>query len=134
MQKRWFAAHPGIKRWHERTETELHTRRRVINRFGYQRFYFERIDGILPEALAWIPQSTVAIYINKIWMNIYKNLPEVQVLMQVHDSLAGQFPIGMDIERIRALSRVVVPYNDPLVIPVGIKISNVSWGDCAELS
>jgi DNA polymerase I-like protein with 3'-5' exonuclease and polymerase domains len=126
----WFAAHPGIKRWHERTEAQLHTKHCVENRYGYRRFYFDRVEGMLPEALAWVPQSTVAITINKIWHNIYHHLPEVQVLLQVHDSLAGQFPRGYPIANILPYTRIQIPYEDPLIIPVGFKTSDVSWGDC----
>jgi hypothetical protein len=66
-------------------------------------------------------------------MNIYEHIPEVQVLIQVHDSLAGQFPSHRKaemIERIKGVSRVAIPYDDPLIIPVGINTSDVSWGDC----
>jgi DNA polymerase I-like protein with 3'-5' exonuclease and polymerase domains len=130
MQTRWFQAHPGIQSWQRRTEAQLHTKRYVENKYGYRRFYFDRVDGLLPEALAWIPQSTVAITINKVWHRIYNNLPEVQVLLQVHDSLAGQFPRGYDTQKLLDQSRIVIPYEDPLIIPVGIKTSDVSWGDC----
>lgn len=134
MRKRWFAAHPGIKEWHDRTESFLHTRRYVENRFGYRRFYFDRIEGILPEALAWVPQSTVAITINRIWKNVFDGMPEVQILLQVHDSLAGQFPTNRQhdlLPELRRLSSVTIPYPDPLIIPCGIKTSTRSWGDCA---
>lgn len=132
-QTRWFAAHPGIKEWHRRTEGELASRRYVTNRFGYRRFYFDRVEGLLPEALAWIPQSTVACVINRAYVNVYKNLREVQVLLQVHDSLAGQFPTRLTdwaVRRLREEAQITIPYDDPLVIPVGIKTSKVSWGDC----
>lgn len=133
MRKRWFAAHPGIERWHRRTEGYLHSRRFVENRFGYRRYYFDRIEGLLPEALAWVPQSTVACVINRAYVNIHEQEPIIQILLQVHDSLAGQYPIHLRdhcLRRMRELARVVVPYEDPLVIPVGIKTSTVSWGDC----
>lgn len=132
MQKRWFAAHPGIKRWHERTGLDLRTRHYVTNRFGYRRHYFERVDGVLPEALAWIPQSTVACVINRIWLNLWDNFRGlVEVLLQVHDSLAGQFPASADaLPALRSAAQVVIPYDDPLIIPVGIKTSTKSWGDC----
>ena len=130
MQKRWFQIHPGIERWHRRVEAQLHTKRFVENRFGYRRFYFDRVEALLPEALAWIPQSTVAITINRIWLNLYTHLPEVQVLLQVHDSLAGQFPKHFDQSRILPYTRIQIPYEDPLVIPVGMKTSDLSWGDC----
>lgn len=130
---RWFAAHPGIRAWHERTERSLLTSRCVTNRFGYRRFYFDRPEGLLPEALAWIPQSTVACVINRLLVRIWRNLREVQVLLQVHDSLAGQFPTHLEPwarRRIAEEAQIVVPYPDPLVIPVGIKTSSKSWGDC----
>jgi DNA polymerase I-like protein with 3'-5' exonuclease and polymerase domains len=134
MQRRWFQAHPGIEQWHRRTDSFLKSRRYVENRFGYRFYWFERTDGVLPEALAWIPQSTVALVINRIWQNIYTNVPGVQVLLQVHDSLAGQFRTEQQsfaLSELRRASDIVVPYDDPLVIPTGIKTSTVSWGDCA---
>jgi DNA polymerase I-like protein with 3'-5' exonuclease and polymerase domains len=137
FQQHWFAAHPGISRWHKDIERQLQTRRYVENRFGYRRHYFDRIEGLLPQALAWIPQSTVALVINHGWLNIDRNLPQVQVLMQVHDSLVGQYPTALDSE-IRPLLRkellVTVPYDDPLTIGVGIAISQQSWGHVKEIS
>jgi DNA polymerase-1 len=133
-QKIWFGAHPGIKRWHTETEAQITKRRFVENRFGYRWHIFDRIEGILPEAVAWIPQSTVGCVINRIWLNIHARLPEAQVLLQVHDSLAGQFPAHRKAEMISRLAdcaRVIVPYDDPLVIPSGVSTSEESWGDCA---
>jgi DNA polymerase-1 len=130
-QRLWFGAHPGIKRWHERIELQVRNHHFVENRFGYRWYIFDRIEGILPEAIAWIPQSTVSIVINKIWANIYSALPEVDVLLQVHDSLCGQYPIGRDdlIGKIVEQSKITIPYEDPLVIPFSVKTSNTSWGD-----
>jgi hypothetical protein len=133
MRDRWFAAHPGIAKWHRRTENQLHGRRYVENAFGYRRFYFDRVDALLPAALAWIPQSTVAITINRVWKNIYDNCPSIEVLLQVHDSLAGQFKTketAKCLEQLKQASQVIIPYADPLIIPTGIKTSTLSWGDC----
>lgn len=134
FQSKWFALHPGIKAWHQRVISALQTKRCVQNRFGYRRYYFDRIESIVPEAVAWIPQSTVAHYINRIWLACYRTLPQVQILMQVHDSLNGQVPTHMKDHLLRELTKlagqVIVPYDDPLVIPFRIKTSEVSWGDC----
>jgi uracil-DNA glycosylase family 4 len=130
----WFAAHPGIQRWHIQVLSELKQTRAVTNRFGYRRPFFDRLDSVASEAVAWIPQSTVAIYINRLWKLINDNEPSIQVLLQVHDSLAGQFLSAHSnwaISRIRELANtIVVPYNIPLTIPLGIKTSEASWGDC----
>lgn len=130
----WFSAHPGILNWHQRVEHQLHTRRWIANAYGYRRFYFDRVEGLLPEALAWIPQSTVACTVNRIFKNIY-DTPKtpVRVLLQVHDSLAGQFPTHkreQALHDITTAAHVVIPYPDPLVIPFGVKLSERSWGDC----
>lgn len=136
FQKKWFSAHPGIKEWHNRIESYLQTRRYVENAFGYRRFYFDRIERLLPEALAWIPQSTVGLVINHGWKNLDDNLPEVEVLFQVHDSLVFQFPKSLD-PQIRPVIKenllIEVPYEDPLIIGVGIAISDKSWGDVKDV-
>lgn len=136
LQRKWFAAHPGIEKWHRRTESALMGRKWVENAWGYRWYIFDRPQGLLPEALAWIPQSTVAILINRIWHRIFTEAPEVQVTLQVHDSLAGQYPSNLPAtpERLKSLACIPIPYPDPLTIPASVKTSEVSWGACAELS
>jgi len=130
----WLGAHPKIKLWQERIEDQLMRTREVQNAFGFKRHYFDRIDNLLKEALAWIPQTTVANVINKGWLNIDRELRnEVQVLLQVHDSLVMQTPRSRYEElkpQIIELMTIEIPYPDPLIIPVNIKESTVSWGDC----
>lgn len=130
---KWFHEHPGIRAWQLRTEEQLKRFRFVENKFGYRYTFFDRIDAALPEALAWVPQSTVGCVINRAWANIVTQLPEVEILIQVHDSLVGQFPTG-ETERLSALipeaAKVTIPYDKPLIIPVGLKSSPISWGHC----
>lgn len=135
FQKRWFDIHPNIKKWHTRIEHELQTRRFVTNKFGYRRFYFGRVETLLPEALAWIPQSTVACVTNRAWHQIDSTLPEVEILLQVHDSLVGQYLTVLSqqlLTKLYPLLQITIPYDDPLVIPWGLKTSQKSWGDVEE--
>jgi len=130
MQRKWFQAHPGIKAWQERTARQAQGGF-ITNVFGYKRYLFDRLD--LPDALAWQPQSVVGRVINTAWQRIHAEAPEIQVLLQVHDSLSGQFPTHLketSLTKLKDLSTVIVPYVDPLIIPVGIKTSDLSWGDC----
>lgn len=136
FQTRWFKAHPGIEEWHDRTREQLQLTRQVRNKFGFRRFYFDRLEGIFPEALAWVPQSTVANVINKGLLNVYHNLPHVQILMQVHDSLVVQIPADRFVETLPELKRsleISIPYEQELIIGVGLKASRRSWGHCKEL-
>jgi len=131
----WFAAHPGIAKWHDRVEHQLQTRRYVTNRFGYRRFYAGRIDALMPEALAWVPQSTVAITINRGIVACEENIPQWELLLQVHDSVTFQYPTILEEPILRDAHKhllVTIPYDDPLVIPIGLKTSTQSWGAVKE--
>lgn len=130
--KRWFQLHPGIREWHNRVRNDLATKRLVKNPFGFERYYFDRPEDCLNAALAWMPQSSVGIIINTAWVAINTHLKEVEVLMQVHDSLDMQVPTNRVLELLPLIqqhSLIVVPYADPLIIPVGFKVSDKSWGD-----
>lgn len=135
FRQKWFAAHPGIKKWHERTETQARKFGFIENKFGARLYILGRLD--LPAALAWTPQSTVAGVISRIMCNIdaaeQRGETSIQLLIQVHDSLAGQYLLSRreeELANLRRLSRIVIPYDDPLIIPVGIKTSTESWGAC----
>lgn len=132
----WFRLHPGIKEWHERIKENLDRTRTISNPFGFRKFFFERKQKALTEAVAWVPQSGVAIVTNKAWERIDDDLyPDVQVLLQVHDSLLMQVPeskfhaLAPEIHR---RMHITVPYDDPLIIPIDMKASDKSWGDCSK--
>ena len=154
FHERWFHLHPGIKDWHNRTNRQLSglqcwkcntltggTRvcascgaivgRTVGNKFGYRIVYFDRINDLFTKALAWPPQSTVAINTNKGAIALSMYCPWVELLLQVHDSLIVQWPIKYS-DRLdevkKALHTVTVPYADPLTIGWGCKLSRISWG------
>lgn len=133
-QRWYFGKYPKIKQWQEDFKKQITLRRYIENIFGYRRYFFDRPDdAMMREAIAWLPASTVALYINRIWMNVYERHPHIAVLLQVHDSLVGQYPIYRREECLRQLeecSQIVLPYDDPLIIPTGIKTSEKSWGAC----
>jgi DNA polymerase I-like protein with 3'-5' exonuclease and polymerase domains len=133
-QQWYFQRFPRIREWQKEFCAGLASRRYVQNIFGYRRYYFGRIDeATMREAIAWLPQSTVALYINRIWMNIHEQYKYIWILLQVHDSLVGQFPAHMETQAMKdleAASQIVLPYDDPLIIPTGTKTSRKSWGDC----
>ena len=133
IQHWYFKLFPEIKQWQEQLVHQIKTTMEISNAFGYKFKFLDRLtDHTFNEGVAWIPQSTVGIVINHAMHNIFHNLPAVQLLLQVHDSLVGQYPTSMPElhDRIIEESQIVIPYNDPLIIPVGIKQSAKSWGDC----
>lgn len=134
IQKWYFGRFPEIRKWQDDLKAQVTGRRWIQNVFGYKNYIFSRVEGnVFNEAVAWIPQSTVGCLINRGYMNIYENFRDAQVLLQVHDSLAGQFPTHLGdwaVRRIVEECQVPLPYPEPLVIPVGVKTSTESWGGC----
>ncbi len=135
IQQWYYGKFPEIKTWQDDLCARLRSDRFVQNVFGYRVWFFDRIEGtVVNQAVAAVPQSTVACLINRGYKALYDNEPDIQVLLQVHDSLAGQYPIAL---REQAQQKIIdhcavpLPYSSgPLIIPVGIKSSTVSWGDC----
>lgn len=123
--------HPGIGEWQKRVEVELRTTRSTSNRFGYRIHWFDRIDTILPEALSWCPQSSVAITTFRAAAQVAREFPFVEFLVQVHDSLVFQLPLAerAALPAIAAALEVPIPYPKTLVIPWKLAISETSWGE-----
>lgn len=136
FQATWFRLHPGILEWHKKVHYDLQTTRTVHNKFGYRIVYFDRPDGLLPEALAWIPQSTIGINCARGAVQLAR-IPWVDVLLQVHDSVVFQIPFHKldrrGLEEIRKALTIVTPYDDPLIVPWEVKVSERSWGDVAKI-
>jgi len=132
----WFTKHPAIYEWQQKIDRDLQSTRTITNRFGNRKIFFGRTDRALPEALAWIPQSTVALVINRAWRNIHAlENRNVEVLLQVHDSLVYQMKkltFARDVKAIEQCFQVAIPYDVPLTIPAGLEYSDTSWGDCKE--
>lgn len=138
LQRRWFEMHPGILDWHRRTNAALLGTRTVRNKFGYRRVYFDRVEGLLPEALAWVPQSSVAILISLMQMAIERELGDkAPILLQVHDSIMGQYRTedeAIILPAIKRASHIAIPYDDPLYIPLDLATSTSSWGEVEKRS
>lgn len=138
VQNWYFGKFPEIKRWQDELKRQCDGRGYIENVFGYRYYIMGRRDhNIHNQAIAWKPQSTVGCLINRIWMELYERYEEgtsfVEVLLQVHDSLAGQFPAiytEESVDTLKQASQIWLPYERPMLIPVGIKLSSSSWGAC----
>lgn len=136
FQSRWLKLHPGIRDWHRRIERRLQVERRVENAWGYRCPFFSRPEGLLPEGLAWIAQSTVAINCSKGWEVISNLAPLTIPLLQVHDSVVFQYQNRFELIALctlkRNLDQITIPYPDPLTIQWDLKTSKQSWGQCEK--
>lgn len=133
---KWFTLHPRVRAWQRQVEFSLQSSRTIANPWGFRRVYTDRLDYILPQALAWIGQSTVAITINKILLRVdhaheHEDLP-IELLLQDHDNLVMQCPtnqLNEAVPRLLELAKVPIPFPDPLIISASLKTSERSWAD-----
>lgn len=133
---RWFSIHPGIKDWHNDIEERMQLDRFIENRFGFRRYFYDRVEGSLPEAVAWIPQSTVALVISHAVITLSEQPKYNTLLSQVHDSVVTEFRAVHQrpaLRELRDAMRVTIPYDDPLIIGADFKASPKSWGDCEKV-
>lgn len=137
FQKRWFSLHPGIKtKFQGRIVAALESPGKTIyNAYGFRRQYFDRPGEAYTEALAWKPQSTVALATYFGAFSLESHYPQVEFLLQDHDSLVFQFPKTNcpSYEEIKTGLTTVTPYPDPLTIPWGLSVSTRSWGEVVKL-
>jgi DNA polymerase I-like protein with 3'-5' exonuclease and polymerase domains len=136
LQKWYFGKFPEVKVWQEGLKRQIREKHYIENVFGYRIYFFDRItDSTYREGIASLPQSTVACLINRGWMNLYEKYPEIEVLLQVHDSLLMQYKMEKREKSLRVIKEcceVVLPYEGGgTVIPVGRKTSTISWGDAS---
>ena len=149
FHRRWLSLHPGIERWHNRVKAMLAKNRTIYNAFGFRRVFFCRIEDAFTEALAWTPQSTVAINTyhgafqleSRYWPAQTRPgfIPDLRrpegLILQTHDSLNFQFDLRSvpPAAEIRKTLEVVTPYPDPLIIPWDLKQSTKSWGEMEKV-
>lgn len=134
LRQWYFRKCPEIPDWHKRIAGEVSSRGYIENIFGARFWLLDRhCPTLLNQAYALIPQSTIAILVNKGLVNIRKyEKGKVQVLLQIHDAVAGQY-LTTDKgapERIKKHMTIALPYKTPLIIPADIETSELSYGDC----
>lgn len=135
FQQYLFARYPEVSAWHDRVRDDLNLKKRVSNPFGYRKIFFDRPDGLLPEAVNWICQSVTGIVCQKGQILLDEEFPQAEPLLQVHDSIVFQLKqrdLSLVSKIVERLNSIFVPYPEPLFIPWSIKASRRSWGHCTS--
>ena len=150
FQQWYYGKFPEILDWQNSIKDQVMKRKMITNIFGYRIHFFQRIEGtVFNEAVSWKPQSSVACIINRALVTLQEKFQPKQLvidskgypvpikqfdcLMQVHDSLTGQFPTEDKeyyIQEIKKATEIVLPYRIPLTIPAEVHTSEISWGHC----
>jgi len=138
--------YPGVRKYQARIRDELNRNHSVLaNLHGRKRLFMDRWgETTWKSAYAFLPQSTVAAQINKYGLkHIYyqpNRFPEVQLLMQIHDSIRLQIPLVIGWQRIaeilisikQSLETPLVAHGREFVIPADIKMRPINFRYGAE--
>lgn len=136
---RYHEAVPEIQGVYQREiQKALHSTRCLRNPLGRERYFGGTLnDDTYREAYSWYPQSTVGDLINSALVDLVD--AEIDVLLQVHDELVCQCPVGRVAEVTTVIRKsmeraISIPGVDiPLVIPCDIKIG-YNWHDTVSLT
>lgn len=133
--------HPGLQAWWNDVQASLWSTHSLVSLHGRKRVFYDRPDAILPEAIAYVPQSTIADTLNMGLLKVAASarLWELgfEVLLQVHDAIGFQVPERNADEALSLLPalldipitigrRGVEPYD--IHIPVEIQ-TGYNWGE-----
>lgn len=93
FQTAYFKAFPEIEMWHKWVEQQLIQHGALLTPMRrYRQFFGRPTDGsTLRAAIAHSPQSMIADMVDRAILNIWRDLPEVELLMQVHDAIVVQY-------------------------------------------
>jgi len=95
--QKYYNASPNLVKWHKRVEDEIKRSRTIITPLSRKRIFFDRIgEKLFKEAIAYAPQETVASVLNLGLIRFYNEVcskhKDIEILLQVHDSLLVQHP------------------------------------------
>ena len=94
FQKRYFTAFPLIPEWHAWTIAQLKSHGYLTTLYGRRRHFFGRAADATThrEAIAYSPQSMTGHQIDMGLLRVWREYPQAEILMQVHDSILLQVP------------------------------------------
>jgi len=103
FQRKYFNAFPLIGNydhdlekddWHGWVYRQLRDVGSITNLFGRRRIFFDRYKELttLRAAIAYDPQSNTGEELDRGWLQLWRGMPEAQLLLPVHDSILFQLP------------------------------------------
>jgi DNA polymerase I-like protein with 3'-5' exonuclease and polymerase domains len=128
FQASYFGAFPGIREYHHWVAREIGLHQCLVTPLGRRRHFFGRPgdDATLREAIAFLPQSVVGDLLNTILWKFWKELTEIQLLAQVHDSIVFQYREGTEdtiLPMALALAKLPIHFaGQEIIIPADVKI------------
>jgi len=136
--ERYFTAFPAIQRWQAWTATELQAYKRLTSIHGRTRDFFDRTDKdeTVRKGTAFLAAAPTADNLDLGMYKVWRNMPDIQLLAQVHDAIYFQIPDeGPDYIRdtvLRAQENLRLPLRAPngrvFELPTEAKLG-YNWGN-----
>lgn len=132
--------HPELEEWWREVDRQLRYGGALWTPFGRRRIFFGRragdgwLDSTHREAIAYVPQSTVADLLNRGLLRWWRNHDGRlgSVVLQVHDSILLEVPEQFSLSAQRALQAALSESFEigglTVSIPSDVSISAESWG------
>lgn len=133
--ERYFARFPAITKWQAWTAAELQTHQQLTSIHGRKRDFFDRTnaDETIRKAVAFLAAAATADNLDLGMWKIWRHMPQVQLLAQVHDAVYFQFKETEDRNAIvrEAQEHLTLPLyhnNRRFVVPTDVKLG-YNWGN-----
>lgn len=133
LLKRAQQVHPFITQWQRKIREKVKATRKLTSSYGRVRYFMGRVnDNLFRAAYAFSPQNTVGEMLECSMQRIWNEVDFVDILLNNHDEVVFQYPIGRraeaEAEVRRCMEEEIIIKGRPLVIPVDFKFGK-SWGD-----
>ncbi len=132
LLQQYHDTYPLLRQWHRETQDKVRKERMLENPFGRKRTFMGRLnDSTFRDAIAYIPQSTVADAIHRATYSIHARLPHpARIILQLHDSLVIQC-LPEQVEEVKQIIKEEFerPFqigNRTLSIPADVKVGD-NW-------
>jgi len=100
----YHSAYPGIRQWYQRIQHALGKDRTLFNCYGRKvRLLGMWADALFQQGYSFMPQSTVGDLVNDAMVEIYNQVPDIELLGNIHDSIVFQVPMGEGVDGILAM-------------------------------
>jgi DNA polymerase-1 len=130
------SSNPFLGEWKRNIREKIQADRTLISSYGRKRQFLGRMnDELYRSAYAFSPQSTVGEVVEDGIMRIHSEVPECQILLNVHDEVVVQcLPQDKEVvmKKVKELMEIPIPiHGDILTIPAEFKVG-LNWGEMKE--
>ncbi len=146
LREKYLSAYPGVKKFWQRVQDQLHDTRELQNLLGRRYTFLDRLNSsTYKDAYAFLPQSTVVDHLNVTALReVYEDQTtygDVELLNQVHDSIWFQVPKSLTwTEHAAILMKLAESMEEPLQcrgrefsIPAEVEIAPENFKDLHEI-